>query len=40
MSVVVAKEDAELALKILHDNGEDAYLVGEIIASENKVELI
>ncbi|MEE1144402.1 MAG: phosphoribosylformylglycinamidine cyclo-ligase [Acutalibacteraceae bacterium] len=40
MSVVVAKEDAELALKILRDNGEDAYLVGEIIASENKVELI
>ncbi len=37
MSVVVAKEDAQKALEILRANGEDAYLLGEIVASEEKV---
>ena len=37
MSVVVAKEDAERTLEILHANGEDAYVIGEIVASEEKV---
>ncbi len=37
MSVVVAKEDAEKALKILKANGEDAYIMGEIIKSEESV---
>ena len=37
MSVVVAKEDAEHALKILKANGEDAYLIGEIVNSDEKI---
>lgn len=37
MSVVVAKEDADRALEVLRANGEDAYIVGEIIESEDKV---
>ncbi len=37
MSIVVSKEEAELALSILHENGEDAYVIGEIIASEDKI---
>ena len=37
MSVVVAKEDADLALEVLRANGEDAYIVGEIIESDDKV---
>ena len=37
MSVVVAKEDAERTLEILHANGEAAYVIGEIVASEEKV---
>ena len=37
MSVVVAKEDAERALKILKANGEDAYLIGEIVNSDEKI---
>jgi len=37
MSIVVAKEDAELALDILKQNGEDAYIIGEIIKSEDGV---
>lgn len=37
MSVVVAKEDAERTLEILHANGEDPYVIGEIVASEEKV---
>ena len=40
MSVVVAKEDVERALEILKANGEDAYVIGEIIESASKVELI
>ena len=37
MSVVVAKEDADKALEILQANGEDAYKIGTIIKSEDKV---
>lgn len=37
MSVVVAKADAEKALEILKVNGEDAYIMGEIIPSEEGV---
>ena len=39
MSVVVAKEDKDLALKILRENGEDAYVIGEIIKSDDGVVL-
>ncbi len=34
MSIVVSKTDVDKALKILHDAGEDAYLIGEVIRSE------
>ncbi|WP_352400426.1 phosphoribosylformylglycinamidine cyclo-ligase [Anaerotignum sp.] len=37
MSVVVAKEDVEKTLEILKTNGEDAYVMGEIVASEEGV---
>ena len=37
MSIVVAKEEAEKALEVLKANGEDAYIIGEIIAGEEKV---
>ena len=37
MSVVVAKENAERALEILKANGEDAYLIGEIVESDEKI---
>ena len=37
MSVVVAKEDADKAIEILQANGEDAYKIGTIIKSEDKV---
>ena len=39
MSVVVAKEDADKALSVLKANGEDAYIIGEIIRSEEEVVL-
>ena len=39
MSVVVAKEDADKALDILRANGEDAYVIGEIIAAEEKIKI-
>ena len=39
MSIVVAKEDAEKALSILRANGEDAYVMGEIVKSDNKIEI-
>ena len=39
MCVIVAKEDVETALSILKANGEDAYVLGNIVASEDKVEL-
>ena len=39
MSIVVAKTDADKALEVLRANGEDAYVLGEIIESEEKVVL-
>ncbi|MBQ7541234.1 MAG: phosphoribosylformylglycinamidine cyclo-ligase [Clostridia bacterium] len=39
MSVVVAKEDADKALAVLRENGEDAYVIGEIVQSDTEVEL-
>ena len=39
MCVIVAKEDVETAISILKANGEDAYVLGDIVASEDKVEL-
>ena len=37
MSVVVAPEDADKALEILKANGEDAYIIGSIIESDEKI---
>ncbi len=37
MSVVVAKEDAEKAISILNANGEDAYIIGEVVKSDEGV---
>ena len=37
MSVVVDANDVDKALSILRANGEDAYVVGKIVASEEKV---
>ena len=39
MSIVVAKEDVEKSLEILRAKGEDAYVLGEIVRSEEKVVL-
>ena len=39
MSIVVAKEDAEKALESLKGSGEDAYIIGEIVKSETKIEI-
>ncbi|MBR7110806.1 MAG: phosphoribosylformylglycinamidine cyclo-ligase, partial [Clostridia bacterium] len=39
MSIVVAKEDVDKSLEILKNAGEDAYVLGEIIKSEDKVVL-
>ena len=37
MSVVVSKEDAEKAVEILNSNGETAYVLGEIVKSDEGV---
>ena len=39
MSIVVAKEDAEKALESLKGSGEAAYIIGEIVKSETKIEI-
>ena len=40
MSVVVAKEDAERAVELFKANGEDAYILGTIVESEDEVLLV
>ena len=39
MSITVSENDAEKALEILKANGEGAYIIGEIIKSEEKIVL-
>ncbi len=40
MSIVVAKADAEKALDILRQCGETAYLIGEIVKSDEKLTIV
>ena len=37
MSIVVPADEADKALAILRENGEEAYIIGEIVASDDKV---
>lgn len=37
MSITVKKEDADKALSLLKETGEDAYVIGEIVKSDEKV---
>ncbi|MBR2042186.1 MAG: phosphoribosylformylglycinamidine cyclo-ligase [Oscillospiraceae bacterium] len=37
MSIVVSAEDAQTALDVLKENGEDAYIIGTIEESEEKI---
>ena len=39
MSVIVAKNDAPRALEILRSHGENAYVIGEIVKSDDGVVL-
>ena len=40
MSIVVSKEDAERSVEILKANGEDAYIIGEIAQSDEKITIV
>lgn len=40
MSIVVSAADADKAISILKEAGEDAYLLGEIVKGDEKIELI
>ena len=40
MSVVVKAEEVEKALEILNANGETAYVIGRIVASEDKITIV
>ena len=40
MSVVVAKEDADKAIEVLKANDIDAYVIGKIVKSNNKITII
>ncbi len=37
MSIIVAEEDAEKSLSILRKHGEDAYVIGKIVRSDDKI---
>ena len=37
MSIIVHAEDADEALSVLRENGEDAYVIGEVAASDDKI---
>ena len=39
MCVTVKKTDADKALRVFKENGEDAYVLGEIISGEGGIEL-
>ena len=37
MGVIVAAEDAEKAVQVLKDAGEEPYIIGKIVRSDDKV---
>jgi phosphoribosylformylglycinamidine cyclo-ligase len=37
MAIVVAAEDADRTLSILREAGEDAYVIGEVVAGDEGV---
>lgn len=39
MSIVVAEKDVSTALSVLKENGEDAYVIGKIIQSNEKIKI-
>lgn len=39
MSVTVAPEDADRAVRILRENGTDAYIIGETASGEDGVKI-
>lgn len=39
MTMIVAKDDADKALAVLKENGQDAYVIGEVVSGEEKVAL-
>ncbi|MBO4734176.1 MAG: phosphoribosylformylglycinamidine cyclo-ligase [Clostridia bacterium] len=39
MSITVSKDDANKALEILKSNGEDAYIIGKIVKSSQKINI-
>ena len=39
MSVVVSEQEADKALSILHANGQDAYVIGHVAESQDKVRI-
>lgn len=40
MSIVVAAKDADRAIEVLREAGEQAYLLGEVVTGDEKIELI
>ena len=40
MTVIVGKDDVDKALEILKSNGENAYVIGQIIKDEEKIKMI
>ena len=40
MSIVVAPEDVEKALSVLKENGEDPYIIGKIVESDEKITIV
>jgi phosphoribosylformylglycinamidine cyclo-ligase len=40
MSIVVSKDNADKALSVLKANGEDAYIIGEIVKSDDKISIV
>lgn len=40
MSIVVSSDDVEKAIELLRENGEDAYVIGEIKKSDTKIEIV
>ncbi len=39
MICVVAKENVKTVINILHEMGEEGYVIGKIISSEKEVEI-
>ena len=40
MAIIVKKEETQKAIKILEEQGEKAYVIGEVVKGQKEIEIV